>query len=245
MAEHQSRNQDHQKAFNPPGVMEPYNHDLDLKTQVKNALLTETESAGIDVQVSSEDGVIRLHGVVDVLSHKTVAEEIARRIPGVTKVENDLTVANEETATDKDILQAITTKLGHGRETNNIGARVHKGVVTLVGHAGSQDDVRAAVALVEDMAGVREVKIGRVKIGEGQKEDDADVSRQAERVLEQMGFDHNLFEVYCDAGVLFVKGFVPTREDRSQVKIAMHKIPGVDKLEALLITDDEYGGEIH
>lgn len=245
MAEHQSRNQDHQKPFNPSGVVEPFNRDLDLKDQVKNALLEQTESAGIDVQVSSEDGVIRLHGVVDVLSHKTAAEQIARRIPGVTQVENDITVANEETATDKDIHEAVTQKLGGRRELNNIGCRVHKGVVTLVGHAGSNDDVQAAIALVEDMAGVREVKVKRVKIGEGQKEDDADVSRQAETMLESMGYDHNLFEVYCDAGVLFVKGFVPTREDRSRIKTAMHKIPGVDKLEALLITDDEYGGEIH
>jgi osmotically-inducible protein OsmY len=225
--------------------MEPYNRDLDLKTQVKNALLEQTESAGIDVQVSSEDGVIRLHGVVDVLSHKTAAEQIARRIAGVTQVENDITVANEESASDKDVYEAVTQKLARRRELNNIGCRVHKGVVTLVGHAGSNDDVQAAIALVEDMAGVREVKVKRVKIGEGQKEDDADVSRQAETMLESMGYDHTLFDVHCDAGVLFVKGFVPTGEDRSRIKTAMHKIPGVDKLEALLVTDDEYGGEIH
>lgn len=245
MAEHQSKHQERQKAFNPPGVQEPYNADLDLKTQVKNALLEQTESAGIDVQVSAEDGVVRLHGVVDVLSHARAAEEIARRVLGVTRVENDITVANEETATDKDIHEAATTKLSGRPEMMGMGVRVHRGVVTLVGHAGSNDDVKHAKAMVEGMPGVRDVKVGRVKVGEGQKEDDADVARAAERTLEQLGYDHNLFEVYCDAGVLFVKGFVPTREDRSRIKTAMHKLNGVDKLEALLITDDQFGGEIH
>lgn len=245
MAEHQSKNQDHQKAFNPPGVQEPFNYDLDLKDRVKEALLRQTESAGIDIQVSAEDGVIRLSGVVDVLSHKTAAEAIARKIPGVKHIDNDITIANEETATDKDLLQAVTNKLSHHHDLKNIGCRVHKGVVTLVGHAGSNDDVRSAIQLVEDMAGVKDVRVERVKIGEGQKEDDADVSRAAERLIDRMGFDHTLFQVYCDAGVLFVKGFVHTREDRSRLKTDLHKIPGVDKLEATLITDDQFGGEIH
>ena len=245
MAEHQSRHLDNDKKFNPPGVQKPYNNDMALIHEVKAALMSGTESAGIDVKVASEDGVVRLHGVVDVLSHKTAAEEIARRIPGVVKVENDLTVANEEGFTDKDVHDRVTSRLQNRRELMQMGCRVHKGVVTLVGHAGSNDDIRSARQLIEDTPGVKEVKVARVKVGEGQKEDDADVSRAAERLLEQMGFDHNLFEVYTDAGVLFVKGFVPTREDRSRVKTAMHKIPGVDKLEALLITDDEVGGEIH
>jgi osmotically-inducible protein OsmY len=245
MAEHQSTNQDRQKAFNPPGVQEPFNYDLDLKDRVKSALMSGTESAGIDVQVSTEDGVVRLHGVVDVLSHRRAAEEIARRIPGVTRIENDITIADEEHKSDKDLYHMIGNRLSHRPELRNIGCRVHKGVVTLVGHAGSHDDIEAAVSLVEDMAGVVDVKIQRIKVGEGQKEDDADVSRNAERLLEQMGYDQTLFEVYCDAGVLFVKGFVPTREDRSRIKTEMHKLDGVDKLEALLVTDDETGGEIH
>lgn len=245
MAEHQSRHQDNDKQFNPHGVQKPYNNDMALIREVKAALMSGTESAGIDVKVASEDGVVRLHGVVDVLSHKTAAEEIARRIPGVVKVENDLTVANEEGFTDKDVHDRVTSRLQNRRELMQMGCRVYKGVVTLVGHAGSNDDIRSAIQLIEDTPGVKEVKVARVKVGEGQKEDDADVSRAAERLLEQLGFDHNLFEVYTDAGVLFVKGFVPTREDRSRVKTAMHKIPGVDKLEAMLITDDEYGGEIH
>lgn len=236
MAERETRHGNHEK---------PFDHDAVLAEEVKGALLRGTESAGIDVQVDVVEGTVRLSGVVDVLSHKTAAEEIARKIPGVRRIDNSIAVANEETHGDKDLLEAVTRKLTRSEATRNVGARVHKGVVTLVGHAATYEDVRTATGTVEGMPGVKEVRVARVKVGEGRDEDDADVSRAAERLLDVMGFDHRLFEVYCDAGVLFVKGFVPTREDRSRVKTELHKIPGVGKLEALLITDDQTAGEIH
>ncbi|MFZ5827082.1 MAG: BON domain-containing protein [Bacillota bacterium] len=247
MAEHQSANQDRQKPFNPPGVEKQHNHDLTLMKEVKDALLTQTESAGIDVKVAVEDGWVRLHGVVDALSHKTAAEEIARKVPGVRRIENDITVANEETFSDKDLLAEVTDRITKIPEYRNIGVRVHKGVVSLVGHAGSHGDVQEAARIAEGCPGVKEVKVQRVKVGEGEKEDDADVSRAAERLLDQMGYNHQHFEVYCDAGVLFVKGLVPTREDKSRIKTEMHKIPGVDKLEALLIPEDQmlHDDEVH
>ncbi|OTA42274.1 MAG: hypothetical protein A6D92_00405 [Symbiobacterium thermophilum] len=71
-----------------------FEHDEQLAKQVKEALLAQTDSAGIDVQVSARDGTVRLHGVVDALSHKSAAEEIARRVPGVRRIDNDITVAN-------------------------------------------------------------------------------------------------------------------------------------------------------
>lgn len=222
-----------------------FDHDKYLADEVKNALLMGTESAGIDVQVSAGDGTVRLSGVVDVLSHKRAAEEIARKIPGVQGVTNDITVADEEHKTDKHVQEAVASRLSRNDRTRNIGCRVHKGVVTLVGHANDHDDIKEAIAEVEAMAGVREVKLQRVKVGEGRDEDDADVARAADRLLEEMGYDHQLFEVYCDAGVLFVKGFVPTKADKSRIKTEMHKLSGVDKLEATLITDDQFGGEIH
>jgi len=245
MAEHQARQAQTEKLFNPPGVEKPLSNDAHLVRDVKDALLAGTESAGIDVQVSAEDGVVRLSGVVDVLSHRRVAEEIARRIPGVRRVENDICVANEETASDKDLVKAVTHKLTQDGNSLDIGCRVHKGVVTLVGHAATYDDVRAAARRVEDMAGVREVRFDRVKVGEGQKEDDTDVSRAAEHLLDELGYDHRLFQVYCDAGVLFVKGFVPTRQDKRRIKTAMHSISGAAKLEATLIPEEQVAGEVH
>ncbi|HWI65759.1 MAG TPA: BON domain-containing protein, partial [Symbiobacteriaceae bacterium] len=216
-----------------------------IQEQVKSALMSGTESAGIDIKVSVEDGVVRLYGVVDVLSHRTVADDIVRSIPGVTRIENEITIADEEHATDKQLRGAITSKLAHRPEFRDMGVKVEHGHVHLVGHAGSYEDVREAARLVEDMAGVMEVKTQKVKVGEGQKEDDADVTRGAKTMLKSMGYDVDQLTIYTDAGVLFVKGFVHTKEDRSRIKTSLHKIQGVDKVEALLVTDDQFGGEIH
>lgn len=217
----------------------PFNHDEYLVQEVKDALLTQTDSAGIDINVSAEGGEVRLTGVVDALSHKTAAEEIARKIPGVRLIENDITVANEETYSDKDLEDFVHERLAGTPEYRGLGAKVRKGTVTLVGNAGSYGDVQEAVRLVEGVPGVRTVEADRVKVGVGEEEDDADASRAALRKLSQMGYDANQFQVYCADGVLHVKGLVPTRDDRSRIKTAMHEIPGVAKLEALLVSEDQ------
>lgn len=245
MAEHQTRNPDRDKPFNPQGVQKPYNNDRYLQQEVKSALMSGTESAGIDIKVMVEDGVVRLYGVVDALSHKTVADDIVRRIQGVTRVENDITIADEEHRTDKELREQITSKLAHRPEYRDMGVQITKGLVNLVGHAGSYEDVREAARMIEDHAGVVEVKTAKVKVGEGQKEDDADVTRAAAAMLKGMGYDVGQMTIYTDAGTLFIKGFVHTREDKSRIKTALHKIQGCDKVEALLVTDDQFGGEIH
>lgn len=216
-----------------------FDHDEYLAKEVKDALLAQTDSAGIDIQVSAEDGKVRLYGVVDALSHKSAAEEIVRKIPGVRGIDNDITVANEETLSDKDLEGAVAAKLAEVPEYARIGVRVQKGVVTLMGEARSYEDLDGAVRLAEGVPGVREVRSEKVKVGVGEEEDDADVSRTALRLLARMGYDPDQFQVYTADGALHVKGIVPTRTDRSRIKTAMRGIRGVAKLEALLVSEDE------
>ena len=44
------------------------------------------------IWVTTTDGVVHLHGTVHSLHEKRLAEEAALAVPGVTKIENDLTV---------------------------------------------------------------------------------------------------------------------------------------------------------
>lgn len=243
MAEYQSKHHQ-EKPLNSPEGREMMS-DSDLAARVKEALLAETESAGIDVKVSVEDGVVRLYGVVDVLSHRRAAEEIARQVPGVRKIENAITIADEEHMPDKELQDTVTEELTAYEEFLGLGCRVNKGAVTLMGSAGSYEDVDEAVRMVEGIPGVVEVRVQQIKVGEGETGDDAEVSRQAQQMLDQMGYDHTLFTVYCDAGVLYVKGFVNSRAEKGRIKAAMHRIPGVAKLDAMLVTDDQLGDQIH
>lgn len=238
MTEHQTNHRDR----TVQGVTD---NDAILANEVKQALLRDTESSGIEIHVQVNGGAVRLTGIVDVLSHRASAEEIASRIPGVHRIENDITVANEEQISDKHLMELVNERLARSPFGEGIGCRVHRGVVILVGRAETADGVDAAIRFVQDIQGVREVRTQRIHIGEHRKEDDADVSRAAEHLLDEMGYDHRLFEVYCADGTLHVKGFVPTREDKSRIKTEMHKIPGAHKLESLLVPEERLIDNAH
>ena len=68
--------------------------ELDDKTligKVKDALRADPMKFP-DVQVTSYRGVVQLSGFADTREQKDRADDIAKRVPGVTKVENHISV---------------------------------------------------------------------------------------------------------------------------------------------------------
>lgn len=218
--------------------------DRELVTVVKEALLRETESAGIDVQVSATEGGVRLSGVVDVLSHRRAAGEIAHRLLGRGRVENDITVANEEGVSDKALQERVTEALARHDRFRRLGAHVHRGVVTLMGRADRVETVDEAFRMAEGLAGVREVRVEDVHLGAGTEADEAAASAAALHLLEQMGYDPVAFQIYCWEGRLFVKGILPAGADPRQIEGALRRLPGVERVESTLVTADQIE-EIH
>lgn len=216
-----------------------YNHDTYLRDKVIEALQRGTESAGVDVKVECRDGVINLFGVVDVLSQRTQASEVARTVPGIKEISNNITVADEEHHSDKWIQGELTKQLNRSPWGQALGCEVRRGVVTVLGHAESSADVTDAMRLAEGFPGVVEVIRGPVKIGERHKDDERDMAYEAEHLLDQMGYDHQSFEVWVDGGTLHLKGFVQDREDRTKIRERLGRIPGVETLNALLVTNDQ------
>lgn len=216
-----------------------FNHDVYLTNQVKEALQRETDSAGVDVHVECRNGVVNLFGVVDVLSQRTAASEIARNIPGIMEISNNITIADEEHHSDKRIQEELTTQLQRSPWGPALGCEVNRGVVTILGHASASSDVANAIHLAEGFPGVVRVVKGHVKIGEHHREDDRDMAYEAANLLDKMGYDHEQFQVYVTEGTLHVKGFVPDREDRTKIRERLGRIPGVEDLQALLVTDDQ------
>jgi osmotically-inducible protein OsmY len=216
-----------------------FNHDVYLSEQVKEALQKGTDSAGVDIQVECRDGVINLFGVVDVLSQRTQAAEIAKNIAGVKEISNNITIADEEHHSDKWIQGELTKQLQRSPWGQALGCEVNRGAVTIVGHAGASADVADAIRLAEGFPGVVKVVKGHVKIGEYHRADDRDMVYEAETLLDRMGYDHQDFELTVDGGTMQVKGFVHDREDRTKIRERLGRIPGVENLETLLVTDDQ------
>jgi len=70
-----------------------------LTTKVKAAFLADELVKGTQVSVDSSNGVVTLSGTVDSAAHKVRAEQIARDVSGVTRVQNNLSAGAAGTTT--------------------------------------------------------------------------------------------------------------------------------------------------
>ena len=64
-----------------------------LATAVHEALAKDRRVDAEQVRVEAREGAVRLLGEVDTNKERDAAGEVARRVPGVRRVDNELTVA--------------------------------------------------------------------------------------------------------------------------------------------------------
>jgi hyperosmotically inducible protein len=67
--------------------------DASITASVKSQLVADKASNLVRVDVDTNQGVVYLNGTVDSAEQKARAEELARRVRGVTRVVNNLQVA--------------------------------------------------------------------------------------------------------------------------------------------------------
>lgn len=66
--------------------------DAGITAKVKTAFAQDPGVKALDVKVDTFKGTVQLNGFVDTAEEKRRAEDIARTIPGVSNVDNKLTV---------------------------------------------------------------------------------------------------------------------------------------------------------
>lgn len=127
---------------------EPSAADWKTKLQVKMALLENLGTDSLHVEVSAHEGAVGLSGVVEKRETKELAETMAKSIPAVTSVRNDIRLeasadnpnktgvaAGEAEAELKDAMLSTKVRLalvdGLGSDGFRIGTDVASGVVTL------------------------------------------------------------------------------------------------------------------
>lgn len=69
-----------------------YFDDQAVNARVKTALLQDDDVAGMDVSTTTYDGVVQLSGFADDAEQRERAEELAKEVPGVETVVNNITV---------------------------------------------------------------------------------------------------------------------------------------------------------
>jgi hyperosmotically inducible protein len=136
-----------------------------LTLQTKLALLADERVSSADVHVTTQRGVITLHGKVDSEAQQQAAEEIALNIEGRKQVVNQLTVvssARRKTVDRQDHQLVTDVKRAIRNESSlkkaDIDVRAEKGIVTLTGKAPSLETSVRASAVARWVPGVRAVR---------------------------------------------------------------------------------------
>lgn len=157
-------------------------HDDKIKKEVKQTLLHQLQQSGEGIEVEVKNGEVVLTGVVDVLAEKQAAEVIAAGVPGVRRVENDLTVAMDGQVSDTEVALSVQQKIEEDTplSLHDVSVQSAHGVVTLQGEVDSAGLRQAAAAAAAEARGVKEIhnqlKVSRTK-------DDASITNEVELAL--------------------------------------------------------------
>ncbi|HHW15456.1 MAG TPA: BON domain-containing protein [Firmicutes bacterium] len=131
-----------------------------LEESVRAAIARDPGMRGYEIGVKARGGEIVLTGVVDVLAEKERLREIAAAVPGVERVEADLTVSTDGAITERGVEMEAAEELAArpGLDPAEVGVKVEGGVAHLVGRVDGPEEERAARAAVAKARGVTEVQ---------------------------------------------------------------------------------------
>jgi len=130
-------------------IVEPsaVRHDRDLRSDIRDALDSNEAAKSYGIEVSVEDGVVRLSGTVESWQEKHLAASVAKGVRGVKAVRNLIVVNYPVDRTDEEIASDIRAGLrwdsfvDHAR----INVEVKNGAVQLTGTVGSAAEKQEAL----------------------------------------------------------------------------------------------------
>lgn len=147
--------------------------DLELHADLRERLAASKHFAGSEIQVSVKDRVVTLSGRTQTTVQKVGAEQLARSLPNVVNVVNQLTVTNpgaapveaagvnEQVSKDKELANQVSFALFIERDNFvNVGAikaESRNGEVTLSGTVNSRAERALAERVARGVNGVSSV----------------------------------------------------------------------------------------
>jgi len=137
-------------------------NDTTINTKVKTALLKDSRISGMNIDVDTIERNVTLSGNVDSAAQVALAAEIAAKVPGVKSVKNLLGVGTKsigESIDDTVVGTRVKSRLAGepGIRSLNVDVDVNKGVVTLTGIVGNEDQRSRVVEIAGQTPGVLRV----------------------------------------------------------------------------------------
>jgi len=207
-----------------------------------------------DVQVSVNDGVVKLTGTVLTYADKEDADRRTHHRKNVKAVDDEIQVAGP-ILDDRTLALKLAEKIEYARAGysttpfNSFTVSVHDGVVTLGGTAYGPPDKDSALSLVENYPGVKDV-IDNIKVAPLSPSDDR--IRLAEYrtiysfpTLSKYGMDPGKpIRIAVVNGNVTLTGVVDSQADKDAANIRANSVPGVFKVVNQLQVGDTQVGEV-
>ncbi|GAB4508992.1 MAG: molecular chaperone OsmY [Sulfuricaulis sp.] len=140
-----------------------YLDDSAITAKVKSAFVSDRQVNARDIQVTTFKGTVQLSGFASSQLEIDRAVELAREVPGVKSVKNDIRRTPQGAGAYLDD-SAITAKVKSAFVTDkevsalNIKVETNNGVVQLSGFASSRQEIDRAGSLARSVQGVKSVE---------------------------------------------------------------------------------------
>ena len=195
------------------------------------------------VTARSKDGVVTLTGSVADAAHKSLAQETAASLPGVTRVDNQLQTKEQVAGSSADAWigrkVSLTLLLHRNVDSGNTTVVVKDGVVTLSGEAANAGQRDLTTEYAKDIDGVKEVRNVMLiaAVAEpatrtmGEKIDDASIASQVRFAL-MTHRSTNALKLKVDVrnGEVGLTGIVNNEAEKALVTKLVTDIHGVNSV---------------
>lgn len=156
--------------------------DVVISSKIRSAMAGDDRFKEADIDVQTVNGTVVLTGTANSDDARRAAEEVARQVGGVTKVDNriatpttrntmredahDTMQSSERVASDSWITTKVKSALLADRITKgmNIGVKTMNGTVSLIGEVDSQVEYDRAIQVVKEIERVREVDASQLRV---------------------------------------------------------------------------------
>jgi hyperosmotically inducible periplasmic protein len=140
-----------------------YLDDSAITAKVKSAFVSDKQVNALDIQVTTFKGVVQLSGFAASQQEIDRAVEVARKVPGVKSVKNDIRRAPQSTGAyvdDSVITARVKSAFVADREVSALSVRVEtvNGIVQLSGFADSRREIDRAAEVARNTPGVKAVQ---------------------------------------------------------------------------------------
>lgn len=203
--------------------------DDEIQRDVADVLLGDVRFDIADLNIMVRRGSVVLQGTVSNLFQHHLAERVAGRIKGVSKVINELKVAPSAIRSDTDIAADAEATLLRDPwiDGHRIQVKVKQGVVFLDGLVDSYFERASAEDDIRMVRGIKKIENG-IDVKPGPIRHDEELASDIRfALLRELRLGRSEIDVSAKSGVVRVRGSVTSVETRRTIEDIVRRTRGV------------------